>query len=83
MVPKIFYNSKTAKTDNIVTDIREIYGCIKVFMHFLLFLIFQSIIRINIRTGGNKKQRFQFNFFSICQIKRSAGSVNQSIVKKA
>ena len=38
MVPKIFYNSKTAKTDNIVTDIREIYWCIKVFMHF--FIVF-------------------------------------------
>ena len=36
MVPKIFYNSKTAKTDSNVTNIREIYNCIEVSMHFLL-----------------------------------------------
>ena len=59
MVPnKIFYESKTANTDRNVTDIREIYGFIEVSVHFLLFLIFRSIIRINIRIGGNKKQRF-------------------------
>ena len=40
MVPKKFYNSKTAKTDSNVTDIREIYGCIEESMHFLSFLIF-------------------------------------------
>ena len=58
MVPKKFYNSKTAKTDSNVTDIREIYGCIEVSMHFLSFLIFRSIITVIIRIGGNKKQRF-------------------------
>ena len=26
LVPKIFYNSKSAKTDSNVTNIREIYG---------------------------------------------------------
>ena len=30
---------------------------------FLLFIIFRSIIRINIRTGENKKQRFSILFF--------------------
>ena len=39
MVPKNFYNSKTAKTDSNVTYIREIYGCIEVSMHFFLLLL--------------------------------------------
>ena len=34
MVPKNFYNSKTAKTDSNVTNIEEIYGCIEASMHF-------------------------------------------------
>ena len=34
MQPKVLYNSKTANTDSIVTNIREIYGCIEVSMHF-------------------------------------------------
>ena len=29
MVPKIFYISKSAKTDSNVTNIREIYRCIE------------------------------------------------------
>ena len=43
MVPKIFYNSKTAKTDSNVTNIRKIYGCIEVSMNF--FIVFN--IRIH------------------------------------
>ena len=37
MVPKIFYKSKSAETDSRsnVTNIREIYGCIEVSVHFL------------------------------------------------
>ena len=42
MLPKIFCNSKTAKTDNNVTNIREIYGCIEVLMHF--FIVFNILI---------------------------------------
>ena len=38
MVPKILYNTKTAKTDSNVTNIRDIYGCIEVSMHF--FIVF-------------------------------------------
>ena len=34
MVPKIFSNSKTPKTDSNVTNIRKIYGCFKVSMQF-------------------------------------------------
>ena len=34
MLPKIFYNSKTAKTDCNVTNIRQIYECIEVSVHF-------------------------------------------------
>ena len=35
MVPMIFSNSKTAKIDsNNVINIRTIYGCIEVSMHF-------------------------------------------------
>ena len=34
MFPKIFYYSKTAKTDSNVTNIREIYRCIEVSVHF-------------------------------------------------
>ena len=33
MVPKIFYNCKTAKIDSNITNIREMYGCIEVPMH--------------------------------------------------
>ena len=44
MVPKNFDNtcSKTTKTDSNVTDIREIYGCIEVSMHF--FVVFNVLI---------------------------------------
>ena len=38
MVCNIFYSSKTAKTDSNVTNIREIYGCNDVSMHF--FIVF-------------------------------------------
>ena len=39
MVPKIFYNyNQTAKKDNYVTNMREIYGCIEVSMNF--FIVF-------------------------------------------
>ena len=38
MVPKNFYNSKTAKTDSNVTNFREIYGYIEVSVHF--FIVF-------------------------------------------
>ena len=44
-------------------------------MLFLLFLIFRSIIQVNIRIGGNKKTEI-FNFFSI------GGSLNQLKMKK-
>ena len=42
MVPKNFDNtcSKTTKTDSNVTDIREIYGCMRYQCTFLLFLMF-------------------------------------------
>ena len=33
MVCNIFYNSKTPKIDSNITNIKEIYGCIKVSMH--------------------------------------------------
>ena len=33
MVLNIFYNSKTAKIDSNITNIREMYGCIEVSMH--------------------------------------------------
>ena len=36
MVPKIFYYRKTAKTDSNVTNIREIYMCIEVSVHFFI-----------------------------------------------
>ena len=38
MVRKIFYNCKTAKTDSNITNIREIYGCIELAMHFSIVL---------------------------------------------
>ena len=38
MVPKILYNSKTVKKFSNVRNIREIYGCIEVSMHF--FIVF-------------------------------------------
>ena len=81
MVPyEIFYESKTANTDRNVTDIREIYGFIEVSVHFLLFLIFRSIIRINIMIGGNKNRDFQF-FFNLPN-NNVGGSVSQSIKQK-
>ena len=42
---------------------------------FLLFLIFRSVIRINIRIGGKKTEILNlfFNLFLICQITTSAG----------
>ena len=33
MVRNIFYNSKSAKIDSNITNIREMYGCIEVSMH--------------------------------------------------
>ena len=42
MVPNIFYNSKTAKTDSNVTIIRELYGCIEVLLQF--FIVFNILI---------------------------------------
>ena len=44
MVPKIFYNKKTAKTDSNVTNIREIYRCIVVSVHF--FILFSSPVSL-------------------------------------
>ena len=49
---------------------------------FLLFLIFRSIKRINIRIGGNKKQGFSILFFYSLPNNNVIGSVNQSIIKK-
>ena len=46
-----------------------------------IFLIFQSIMRINIRKGGNKN-RFLILFFSNLSNNNVGGSVNQSIIKK-
>ena len=46
-----------------------------------IFLIFQSIIRINIRKKGNKN-RFLILFFSNLSNNNVGGSVNQSIIKK-
>ena len=47
MVPKIFFNRKTAKKDRNVTNIREInMGAVRYQCTFSLFLIFQSIIKI-------------------------------------
>ena len=40
MVHNIFYNGKTAKSESNITNIREIYDCFEVSMHFLFFLIF-------------------------------------------
>ena len=57
MVPKIFHISKTAKTDCNVTNIREIYRCIEVSMHF--FIVFNIPIHYY-RIGGNKNRDFQF-----------------------
>ena len=42
MVPKILYNSKTAKTGSYVTNIKEIYRCIEVSVHF--FILFNILI---------------------------------------
>ena len=71
MVPKNFYNSKTAKTDSKVTNTREFLLFMSVLRYqntFSLFLIFRSIIRINSRIGRNKKTEiFNLIFFSICQ----------------
>ena len=47
---------------------------------FLLFLIFLSIIRINIRLAGNKKTEI-FNFFSNLPDNNISWSVNHSIIK--
>ena len=66
MVCNIFYYSKTAKihVDSNITNIREIYVCIEVSMHF--FIVFNILIhfniRLNIRIGGNKKYRFSILF---------------------
>ena len=49
---------------------------------FLLFLIFRSIIIINFRIGGNKKQRFSIYFFFSLPNSNVGGSVNQSIIRK-
>ena len=48
----------------------------------LLFLFFRSIMRINIRIGGNKKQGFSILFFFNLPNSNVGGSVNQSIIKK-
>ena len=68
MICNIIYNSKTAKLDSKITNIREIYGCIEVSLFiFFCLLIFRSIIRVNIRTGGNKNRDFQFYFFQFAK----------------
>ena len=66
MVCKIFYNSKTAKSDSNVTNIGEIYGCNDVSMHFFIIFNIPSFIRINIMQEGNKQEIFNFiSFFNL------------------
>ena len=73
MVHNFSYNtSKTAKIDSNITNIREIYSVLRYECTIFIVLLFRSIIKINIRIGGNKKLRFSI-FFSICQITTSAG----------
>ena len=51
-------------------------------MHWFIVFIFRSIMRINIRIGGNKKQGFSILFFFNLPNNDVGGSVNQSIIKK-
>ena len=69
---KIFHNSKTAKVDT-KSQISDKFMVVSRYQNtFLLILILQFIMNINIMSGGYKKQRFSF-FVSICQIITSAG----------
>ena len=65
---------KTAKIDSNLKNIsfnmlpscgsRDIYGFIEVLKHcFYCYHFFRSIMRINIRIGGNKNQGFSILFF--------------------
>ena len=56
-------------------------GVLRYHCLFFCLLIFRSIIRVNIRTGGNKNKDFQFYFFNLPNNK-VGGSVKQSIIKK-
>ena len=38
MVLNIFYNNKIAKIDISITNVREIYGCIEISMHYFYCL---------------------------------------------
>ena len=79
----ICYNGKTAKIDSNITNIRDFMGVLRYQCTvFIIFFIFRSIIRINIRIGGNKIYRFSILFYFNLPNNNVGGSVNQSIIKK-
>ena len=58
-------------------------GVLRYQLHFfIVFNIFRSIIRINFRIGGNKKQRLSIFLIFNLPNNNVGGSVNQSIIEK-